>query len=72
MELNLIGKYNSSFYWATVTMVTVGYGDITPQNQLEMLFASVLMICSSCMYAYSMTSIGIIVKNLYDQETHYK
>jgi hypothetical protein len=47
-------------------MVTVGFGDIIPQNYVEMMFVNFIIIVSSFMYAYSLNSIGIILKSYND------
>lgn len=55
-----------------MTMVTVGYGDITAANPIEVLFSNFTMFISSLVFAYSMNSIGMIIKSLYDSRSLYK
>lgn len=35
-------QYLYSLYWATTIMVTVGFGDITPQNQYEVFLIVII------------------------------
>ncbi|CAD8055530.1 unnamed protein product [Paramecium primaurelia] len=65
-------QYNYSIYWAITTMVTVGYGDITATNQYEMMFVNFMMLLSSGMFAYSINSIGMILKSNYDIQQKFK
>ena len=45
-------KYLIAFYWSAVTMMTVGYGDIIPQNHSETLFATFVVMIGCGLFAY--------------------
>ncbi|EDK31209.2 cyclic nucleotide-binding domain protein (macronuclear) [Tetrahymena thermophila SB210] len=57
-------QYLNAFYFNTVTMVTVGYGDISPQSNFERLF-SILTVLSACgVFAYSISEVGSIFQEM--------
>lgn len=60
-DASVFEKYMTSFYWAFTTMTTVGYGDLTPQTNNEILFAIFGMIIACGVFAYSVGAIGTIM-----------
>eukprot|EP00347_Sterkiella_histriomuscorum_P000865 403374225 len=60
-DASLIEQYISSLYWAFTTMVTVGYGDITPRTTIERVYTMLAMIIASGMFSFTINSIGTIV-----------
>ena len=67
-------RYLYSLYWTVVTMMTVGYGDITPLNIYEVFFTIVATVAGCGVYAYNLNSIGLILKKIQheDHELHEK
>ena len=49
--------YIQSFYWALTTLTTIGYGDITPHNNVGRIFTCFIMIIGVGMY-------GIVIGNI--------
>ena len=45
-------KYVYSLYWSITTMTTVGYGDFSPKNITEVIFASACMLFNIALNAY--------------------
>jgi hypothetical protein len=45
----------------TVTMSTVGYGDISPTNNPEYIVCTLSMLIAGGVFAYSVNSIGTIL-----------
>ena len=65
-------KYINSLYFSFVTMTTVGYGDISPQNPVEKLFVILMMIVACGVFAYSINSIGVTIQEMYQQEDNFR
>jgi len=64
-------KYNYSFYYSIVTIVTVGYGDVTPQNPLERLFACFFILIGCFAFGYCINCIGTIFQEMSQEHNNF-
>ena len=65
-------RYVYSLYFAIVTMMTVGYGDISSQNTTECAFNVVIIVYGCAVFAYTINDIGVIFKEMYQEEKIFK
>jgi voltage-gated potassium channel len=56
-EIDVTTYYIKSFYWALTTLTTIGYGDITPTDNVGRIFTCFIMIIGVGMY-------GVVIGNI--------
>lgn len=61
---SIVDVYILAVYWSFTTMITVGYGDITPQNVSEQIYTIVMMAMAGGVFGYSLNTIGQIVNDV--------
>ena len=52
--------YVNSIYWSITTLTTIGYGDITPCNEMEMLYTALSHLLGSALFAYVVGGIATV------------
>ena len=56
--------YIVCFHWTITTLTTVGYGDISPQNNVERLYSNFVMIAGIFIYSYIIGAVAGLISNL--------
>jgi len=70
-DTNYWTQYIYCLYWAITTMSTIGYGDVTPKNEVETSVCIVAMLVGSAVFAYGITTLCEIVANLSLRDVFY-
>lgn len=71
INLSWIHRYFLSLYWAFTTMCTVGYGDITPQNNIEMGFCCLVMMIGTFGLGYCVNTVGVLLNRMEERSKEY-
>lgn len=61
--------YIWSLYWALTTLTTVGYGDITPRNDAERMFAIVALLVGALIFGFMLSQVATLIASLDRQAT---
>jgi hypothetical protein len=64
--------YFVALYFACMTMTTVGYGDVLPQNEMEYIVCMIIMLISCGIFAYTLNTITSVLQNINKATELYK
>lgn len=62
----------TSFYYAVMTITTIGFGDVTPQTDLERSFVTFLMLLGASLQAYLIGAVCGLVAELAQGATEHR
>lgn len=64
-------NYIRALYWCVETLTTVGYGDITPMNVTETIYAILVMLVGIGIYGFIIGNVASLLSNIDPVRTKY-
>eukprot|EP00931_Biecheleriopsis_adriatica_P101407 TRINITY_DN76558_c0_g1_i1.p1 TRINITY_DN76558_c0_g1~~TRINITY_DN76558_c0_g1_i1.p1 ORF type:complete len:692 (-),score=113.86 TRINITY_DN76558_c0_g1_i1:37-2046(-) len=71
-EESAVEVYFTSLYWSSMTVTSIGYGDVLPTNIRERVVCTILMFCSGLVWAYALGEILAAVNNINIHEARFR
>jgi hypothetical protein len=63
-ECSTAETYVAALYWSIMTLTTIGYGDVSPQNAGEMVFVTVSMLVGAGVFSFVVGTCCSLVEGL--------
>jgi len=60
-DVDVLSNYIHSMYWAITTLTTVGYGDVTPHDNIGKVYTMMVMIIGVGMYGFIIGNISSLL-----------
>lgn len=65
-------RYLRALYWSVTTLATVGYGDITPAANAQLVYTMGVMLLGVGVYGYVIGNITSLLANIDLAKSHYR
>eukprot|EP00939_MAST-03C_sp_MAST-3C-sp1_P000132 g132.t1 len=69
---NAFEIYVTAYYWAMMTLTSIGYGDVVAMNPMEKWTAILFILAGSCLYAFIIGGICNVVASMNLHITDFK
>src|SRR5262245_31487328 len=65
-------RYLRALYWSITTLATIGYGDLTPTTDAQIVFTMVVMLLGVAVYGYVIGNVTSLLANIDLAKRHYR